>query len=287
MASTAVDVVVVAHDSGAILGDCVARVLAQSVPVRLVVVDNGSHDGALAALPDDARLVRIRNPDNPGFAVACNQGAATGSAAWVLFLNPDCLLQPDTIALLLVRAQAEPALALLGADVRDRVGAPERAARRRDPTLSRSLAELAGMAREQGPEGLYVAADPARSLHPVDAVSGALMLARRERFAGIGGFDPGYRLHCEDLDLCRRLRAAGGIVAVAEGVTVAHLKGSSSRRRPLFVAWHKARGMARYRRKFGPHGLAGAVGAVGIWARFALAAPWLALRQALHSARPA
>ncbi|MBP7418235.1 MAG: glycosyltransferase family 2 protein, partial [Xanthomonadales bacterium] len=70
-------------------------------------------------------------------------------------------------------------------------------------------------------------------------------------------------------------------------VPVVHLKGSSSRRRPLFVAWHKARGMARYRRKFGPHGLAGAIGSAGIWTRFALAAPWHALRQALAAVRAA
>ena len=286
MAGT-VDVVVVAHDSGAVLRDCVERVLAQPGLRRLVVVDNGSRDGAIERLPPDARLAVMRNQDNPGFAVACNQGAAAGDAPWILFLNPDCLLAPDTLALLLARATTAPTAAMLGADVRDAAGRPERAARRRDPTLSRSLAQLAGLARLALAEGLYIDPDPAQPLHAVDAVSGALMLVRRELCAALGGFDEGYRLHCEDLDLCRRARAAGAVVAVAEGVPVVHLKGSSSRRRPLFVAWHKARGMARYRRKFGPHGLAGALGAAGIWTRFALAAPWHAMRQALAAVRPA
>nr|MBP8176749.1 glycosyltransferase [Xanthomonadales bacterium] len=89
MAGT-VDVVVVAHDSGAVLRDCVERVLAQPGLRRLVVVDNGSRDGAIERLPPDARLAVMRNQDNPGFAVACNQGAAAGDAPWILFLNPDC-----------------------------------------------------------------------------------------------------------------------------------------------------------------------------------------------------
>jgi GT2 family glycosyltransferase len=282
-----VDVVVVAHDSGAILRDCVARVLAQASLRRLRVVDNGSRDGAVAALPADARLDVVRNEGNPGFAVACNQGAAPGDAPWILFLNPDCLLAPDTLERLLRLAAATPAVGLWGADVRDAGGRPEPAARRRDPTLARSLAQLGGLARLAGAEGLHLAPDPAQPAHPVDAVSGAFMLLRRPLYASLGGFDQGYRLHCEDLDLCRRVRAAGATVAVAEGIEVVHLKGSSSRRRPLFVTWQKARGMARYRRKFGPHGLAGVVGAAGIWARFALFAPWHAVRQALAAVRGA
>ena len=97
---------------------------------------------------------------------------------------------------------------------------------------------------------LAVAIDPARALQPVDAVSGALMLLPRSLFERIGGFDEGYRLHAEDLDLCRRARQAGALVAVANDVQVVHLRGVSSRSRPLFVEWHKHRGLWRYFRRF-------------------------------------
>ncbi|MEO6365304.1 MAG: glycosyltransferase family 2 protein, partial [Luteimonas sp.] len=63
-------------------------------------------------------------------------------------------------------------------------------------------------------------------------------------------FDAGYRLHAEDLDLCRRAREAGAVVAVANDVEVVHVRGVSSRERPVFVEWHKHRGLARYFRKF-------------------------------------
>ena len=121
---------------------------------------------------------------------------------------------------------------------------------------------------------LDVAADPARAVQPVDAVSGALVLMPRTLFARIGGFDEGYRLHAEDLDLCRRARLAGATVAVANDVSVLHVRGVSSRSRPLFVEWHKHRGLWRYFRKFEAPGRSVATRVAVfamIWARFPFA----------------
>ena len=88
--------------------------------------------------------------------------------------------------------------------------------------------------------------DPNQLLQMVDAVSGALMVMSRALFERVGGFDDSYRLHAEDLDLCRRARDAGAVVAVANDVRVVHLRGVSSRSRPWFVEWHKHRGLMRY-----------------------------------------
>jgi GT2 family glycosyltransferase len=106
-------------------------------------------------------------------------------------------------------------------------------------------------------------------------VSGALLLLPRTLFARIGGFDEGYRLHAEDLDFCRRVREAGGTVAVANDVRVIHVRGVSSRARPLFVEWHKHRGLARYFGKFEATRRSIAERAAvyaAIWARFPFAA---------------
>jgi N-acetylglucosaminyl-diphospho-decaprenol L-rhamnosyltransferase len=248
-----VAVVVVTHDSGGTLAECLRRVLAADRVTELVVVDNASRDGAPAraefAHAADARFRVLRNAANPGFATACNQGAAATRAPWLLFLNPDCFVAPDTVARLLDAAASDPTLGVLGADVRDARGAREPAARRREPTLARALAHTFGLARLDRSLGLASdATTPA--VARVDAVSGALMLVPRAVFDALGGFDAGYRLHCEDLDLCRRARDAGLTVAVANDVTVVHAKGGSSGARPLFVRWHKHRGMWRYYRKF-------------------------------------
>ena len=90
------------------LADCVRRVLAAEGVTELVIVDNASRDGAIEpvefAHAGDARLRVIRNTGNPGFATACNQGANATRAPWLLFLNPDCLLEWDTVARLLAVA---------------------------------------------------------------------------------------------------------------------------------------------------------------------------------------
>jgi N-acetylglucosaminyl-diphospho-decaprenol L-rhamnosyltransferase len=124
----------------------------------------------------------------------------------------------------------------------------------------------------------------AADVEAVDAVSGALMLLPRSAFERVGGFDESYFLHCEDLDLCRRVRDAGLRVVCANGVTVAHAKGTSSRRRPFFVARHKHRGMWRWFVKFDPaarNPLLRALVWCGLWSHFLLLTPrylWARLR---------
>ena len=104
----------------------------------------------------------------------------------------------------------------------------------------------------------------------------------------LGGFDEGYFLHCEDLDLCRRARDAGLAVLYVPTLSVRHEQGSSSFRRPLFVSRHKHRGMWRYFRKFDPAArnpvLKGLV-CCGIWAHFALLAPLACLESSIASVR--
>jgi len=259
--------VVVTYRSASTIEACLARLGAARGVDEIRVVDNGSDDGTLDIVQRhasaDARVRFIANPDNPGFAVACNQGAAASVSPWVAFVNPDCLVEQDTLLRL---RDLSLAPALIGADLVDEHGVRDAAARRRDPDFGAMLRSPAAMQ-------LGVAPELDQALQPVDAVSGALMLMPRTLFQRVGGFDQGYRLHAEDLDLCRRVRQAGAGVAVANAVRVVHVRGVSSRSRPVFVEWHKHRGLWRYYRKFdaarGP-----ALQRMGvwcaIWAHFAL-----------------
>lgn len=240
-------VVVVTHQSASTLDACLQRARAAHGVTEIRVVDNASTDQTMAILQRhalaDARLRFVGNPDNPGFSVACNQGAGESSAPWLAFVNPDLLLEADTLARMLALA-APLGDCVLGADLVDVDGVRDPAARRRDPDFAAMLTAPRAASR------LGVAVKDGLPLQPVQATSGALMLMPRALFERIGGFDPGYRLHAEDLDLCRRARQAGAVVAVANQVRVVHLRGVSSRARPLFVEWHKHRGLARYFRRF-------------------------------------
>jgi GT2 family glycosyltransferase len=208
--------------------------------------------------------------------VACNQGAAACDAPWLALVNPDCFVQADSLARLHEHALASGG-GLIGADLVDEDGQRDAAARRRDP-------DFAAMLRNPARMRLGVAIDEAAALQCVDAVSGALMLLPRALFERVGGFDPGYRLHAEDLDLCRRVRAAGATVACANDVRVLHVRGVSSRTRPLFVEWHKHRGLWRYYRTHAASGDAWPLRAAvfaAIWARF----PWALLNAVMRVRR--
>jgi len=262
--------IVVSYQSASTIEECLARLRAAAGVAQIRVVDNGSEDGTMDIVQRhaaaDARLRFVANPDNPGFAVACNQGARDSDAPWLAFVNPDCLIEDDALERLRAHAR-EAGACLLGADLVDEAGVRDGAARRRDPDFGAMLGSRSARALE-------VASDAMRALQPVDAVSGALMLMPRSLFARIGGFDEAYRLHAEDLDLCRRAREAGALVAVANDVRVMHVRGVSSRSRPLFVEWHKHRGLWRYFKKFeaGRRGrLTRAAVFVAIWGRFPFA----------------
>lgn len=247
--SNTIAAVVVTYRSGATIDECLARLRAAADIAEIRVVDNDSDDDTLTVVQrhaiEDARIHFIANPDNPGFATACNQGAADSRAPWLVFINPDLMVAPDTLLRLRQKAESLGGTpSLLGVEQVDEHGQPDGAVRRRDPDFAAML-----RSPREGAQ-LAVAADPAQPLQRVDAISGALMLMPRALFDGIGGWDAGYRLHAEDLDLCRRARAAGAVVAVANDLQVLHLRGVSSRSRPFFVEWHKHRGLWRYFRKF-------------------------------------
>lgn len=264
--------VVVAYQSAATIDECLSRLRAAQGVAQIRVVDNNSQDGTLEIVQRhaaaDARVRFVGNPDNPGFAVACNQGARDCDAPWLAFVNPDCLVETDTLARLRAHAQRIGGEPLLGADLVDESGARDAAARRRDP-------DFAAMLGSHSARSLDLSADDLQSLQRVDAVSGALMLMPRTLFERIGGFDENYRLHAEDLDLSRRAREAGATIAVANDVRVVHLRGVSSRSRPLFVEWHKHRGLWRYFKKFeAPRRgwMTRWTVFLAIWARFPIAA---------------
>ena len=264
---TGIAAVVVTYESASTIGECLDRLRAADGIVQVRVVDNASSDETVAIIQRhatvDARVRFIANPDNPGFGTACNQGVAAVDAAgadWIALVNPDLMVQPDTLARMAALAvegaggegggqdcDGLPCV-LLGADLVGEDGVRDPAARRRAPDFTSMLRAL--LSGGSTSASMAIPPDDRLALQPVEAVSGALMLMPRALYDRLGGFDEGYRLHAEDLDLCRRAQASGAMIAVANQARVMHVRGVSSRSRPVFVEWHKHRGLARYFRKF-------------------------------------
>ncbi|EMI51422.1 family 2 glycosyl transferase [Stenotrophomonas maltophilia AU12-09] len=245
--NAAIAAIVVTYQSGSTIDACLSRLRQAQDIAEIRVIDNGSLDGTLDIVQrhasHDPRVRFVGNPDNPGFAAANNQGVTDSHSPWLAFINPDLMIEPDTLTELRSRGEVLGDC-LLGVEQVDEHGHADEAVRRRDP-------DFLLMLRSPGKGSkLAVPRDPHQAVQPVPALSGALLMMPRTLFERIGGWDAGYRLHAEDLDLCRRAREAGAVVAIANDLQVTHVRGVSSRSRPFFVEWHKHKGLWRYFQKF-------------------------------------
>lgn len=283
-----VSVVIVNHDAGAILKDCVRRALADPATIEVVVVDNASTDGSADAagegLAPDGRFTVIRNEANVGFARAANQGMKRARGRCILLLNPDCLVEPDAIDGVASLLMEEPGGGMAGCVLRNPDGSEQRGGRRRIPDPSSALRRDLRLLFGRSASGGFDLAGTPLPQAPVDveAISGAFMMVRRDALERVGGLDEGFFLHCEDLDWCLRFRRAGYRVLFVPSVSAVHAKGTCSRRRPVFVEWHKHRGMIRFYRKHfrrnQPFGVLPLVVA-GIVLRFLARAVWVSARR--------
>lgn len=240
-------VIVVTFQSEKTLEKCMQRLCLASEVAEIAVVDNASTDQTRAILSRfkqrESRIHLCFNEKNLGFARGCNQGAALTSSAWLAFVNPDLMIEMTTLAELCKHAvQMEPAL--LGVEQVNENGVADPAVRRDDPSFRQML--RAPLRRTD----LTLEVDRHRVVQDVPALSGALVFISRTFFNALEGWDEGYPLHAEDLDLCRRARQLGGRVVVVNSLQVMHVRGVSSRSRPWFVEWNKHRGLWRYFCKF-------------------------------------
>lgn len=279
--NTVVDVIIVNFNAGGYLVRCVDAALRCPLPVTVTVVDNGSSDESLSLLDGrfahDKRVVVLVNQSNLGFAAANNRAVELSSAPYLLFLNPDCILGPQTLKRLVEFMDATANAGLCGCIIRDADGREQVASRRVIPDLWTGLARML-MIEKVWPSALgsrrldWTSEPLPESPVEVEAISGALMLARRSALDEVGTLDDGYFLHCEDLDWFVRFRRHGWPIYLIPDVDALHYKGICSETRPIAVLWHKHRGMHRFFRKFQrhkyPHVVRGLV-VIGIWVHFA------------------
>ncbi len=275
------DVIIVNYNSGILLLDCVSSVFVAGA-ARAIVVDNQSTDDSLEHLErvvKNERLVVIRNDKNLGFATACNIGAKISSAHSVLFLNPDAVLAADALTKMVAVLNTANDVGMVGGFLCNPDGTEQPGGRRVFPTPKRAFMRAFGLSRLSifFPEvfsDFLLDKEPLPSKPiPVEAISGACILVKREAMEDVGLFDTGYFLHCEDLDWCMRFRHKGWKVMFVPDAIVTHLWGACSRNRPYFVEWNKHCGMILFYKKFFYHqypGLLWGLVVAGIWFRFVL-----------------
>nr|WP_315187133.1 glycosyltransferase family 2 protein [uncultured Albidiferax sp.] len=286
-----ISVVIVNYNAGSLLAECVGSALSQADEV--LVVDNASRDASMDECAQlysaDRRLALIRNSANLGFAAACNIGYLQAKGDYILFLNPDCFLEPMAVANLLAALHGDSSVGMVGGLLMNLDGTEQGGGRRAIPTPWRSFVRAFGLNRfeKRWPKLFFDFHLHKQALpqHPIDveAISGACMLVKRQAVDAVGLWDDGYFLHCEDLDWCMRFRLAGWKILFVPSAHILHALGVSSRSRPIFVEWHKHKGMMRFYRKFFRHQYPGVVMglvAAGVWMRFSMVAAYYLAKRA-------
>ena len=250
-----VSVVMVVFMTGDALDESLACALADPLVDELVVVINGSSADEASRLREaakrDARVVLVEGHGNIGFARGANLGARKAKGDVLIFLNPDAFVQPGCIGALADEIDGRPVPCIVGGRVLNADRTEQRGARRGDITPVNALMSLVGLSKSKTLKRFEVHweddAAPERAA-PVPTISGACFGMRREDFECVGGFDEGFFLHVEDVDLCWRVRDAGGEVLFHPKAEVVHL-GHTSLASPLTVEFHKGVGLARFFRK--------------------------------------
>lgn len=202
------------------------------IHTEIIVIDNASSDESRAMLVREFPEVRvIANGVNVGFTRANNQGLEVARGRAVLFLNPDAELIGDALRTMVRYLEDHPDVGAVGPQLRYGDGRLQ-SSRRRFPTLATAFLEST-LLQQWWPDNAiarryYMADRPDDQEQDVDWVMGACFLARRQTIDQVGDFDERFFMYSEELDWCRRARAAGWRVVYLPTAQVIHHEGKSS-----------------------------------------------------------
>jgi N-acetylglucosaminyl-diphospho-decaprenol L-rhamnosyltransferase len=237
MTTPTVAVVTVTYRSEDVIRRFLSSVAAQSD--RVVIADNSPSDSAeLRALAAEFHATLLRRPDNPGYGAAVNAGIATlpPDAEFVLIANPDVQLGADAVPALLRSAAAHPNAGAFGPRILDEEGTVYPSAREL-PSLRAGIGHaLFGTIWPSNPWSRSYRRPDDVTEREAGWLSGACMLVRVAAFRSVGGFDEGYFMYFEDVDLGARLAAAGWSSRYVPDAVVIHSGAHSTRRNMVAMA---------------------------------------------------
>lgn len=233
--TTRVAVVIVNYQAYDELRTCLTSLDRVCPQTSIVVVDHASDARSADAVAQDFPHVAIvRKSSNDGFAAGVNQGARLTHSTFLLFINPDCVLEPSACGQLADWLEAHPAVGALGPRITNADGTVQPSARH-FPDFTTAIAGRSSWLTRVWPgnplsrHNLPLRDPSIREAVDVDWVSGACMLVRRDAFDAIKGMDEGFFLYWEDADFCRRLANAGWQTAYLPSAGAMHVGGRSSR----------------------------------------------------------
>lgn len=289
-----ISICMVALDCRNVIVDCLESIRASNPAVthEIIVVDNGSKDGTVDLLRANYPEVKlIENGANVGFTKGTNQGIAASAGRYLLWLNTDTILRPDSLLILRDFLEAHPQAGIVGPKVLNADGSFQPQCKRGMPTPAASFAYFTKISRffpQDKTMGQYLLTYlPEDQANQVTAVSGCCLMARREVWDGIGPLDENIFSYGEDIDWCVRATKAGWQVWYYPASQIVHLKGKGgAHSKPYKKAWGMHNGMWVFYRKHLMQNYSPIISAfvgMGIGLGFATTCTKLALRKAMRN----
>lgn len=242
-------IIIVSYNVKEFLQQCILSVKSAAQPLKheIIVVDNDSVDGTNKIIPQRfPEVTFVANSHNGGFAKACNQGMAIAKGKYILLLNPDTILQDDTLVTIYRFLEANPQVGAAGCKILNADGSLQLACRRSFPTPAVAIPKVLGLST-LFPRVKAFARYNLTYLDPdqitaVDAVSGSFLFFRREVYLQIGGMDEDFFLYGEDLDYCYRIKKAGWQIYYVPTTKIIHYKGESTKLAAIdnFITFYRA-----------------------------------------------
>lgn len=222
-------IIIVNYKSWNKLELCLESIQNQSnINIQIIVVDNFSNDNKLADFQKKHKLVNwINNKDNLGFAKACNIGASHSESKWLLFLNPDTILNTDSLSSLIMFSNINKEHRLIGVKQLNQNNINTNAY-----GSFLSIWTITGLFRifNRGFRGITYKKMNAKNISSPDWISGSFILLRKTDFLKLGGWNEKYWMYYEDMDLCKRAECLNLKVSLFNNWECIHFHGESSRK---------------------------------------------------------
>lgn len=235
-----VSIIIVNYNVKEFLASCLQSVkkATANLSAEIFVVDNNSSDGSVPFLKekfDD--FIYIENEENVGFGKANNQAIKQANGKYTLLLNPDTLLQEDTLEILISYMDQHKQCGACGCKILNPDGtfAPE--SRRSIPTLSAAVYKAIGLTalfpRSKHFGAYYQGWKDENEGGEVPVLSGSFMFFRTECLKQASGFDERFFMYGEDIDLCYRVTEMGWEIHYVPETSIIHYKGESTKKNEL------------------------------------------------------
>lgn len=263
MTNISTSIIIVTYNVAGFIAFCIDSILRQEDigQLEIIVIDNCSSDGSVSFIEDHYPNVHIiSNDKNLGFSKACNQGAQIAKGDTLFFLNPDCIVEEDTIGRLTKKAR-QSGIGIVGPLLIDGAGhiLPESA--RELPTTMNGLNKILGLPFHEAYPYYRRIAKEKEIEAPV--LCGACMVVEKRIFNELGGFDERFFMYGEDVDLSVSSVDKNYKNICLSDVRVLHFKGESTDKNQLQNNYNFYNAIKLYVQKHNVDSATTSVGKVG------------------------